>query len=299
MKRTRAALTTGLALFLVPGLALFAIHTGRFGTGLDPLLVRWLAIGWLLLVLLGLLGLLLTALARYGYQAGALLPAFAHQLAAGLGLSTTRAPPGYVEALFDAYAESFDQHLLQELNYQAPNLVRGLSAPCLLQGKLAVADLGCGTGVCGPLFARYCHHLVGVDLSGQMLAVAGRRGCYDELIQADLVDFLSRRPGAFDLCIAADVLVYQGDLAGVFEAVAGALVPGGWFVFTVEAGHSRPWQLRRTGRYTHAEPYLRSLALGCGLEIRALETHTLRTQAEQPVAGHAVLLRRPAAEPPQ
>ena len=36
-------------------------------------------------------------------------------------------------------------------------------------------DAGCGTGLCGPLIAPHARRLVGVDLSGQMLAHARER----------------------------------------------------------------------------------------------------------------------------
>ena len=59
--------------------------------------------------------------------------------------------------------------------------------------------------------------LDGVDLSPPMIAHARRKGCYDRLEDGDIARFSRRRAGA-DLLIAADVLVYLGDLAPVCAA---------------------------------------------------------------------------------
>src|SRR5687768_7605330 len=56
---------------------------------------------------------------------------------------------------------------------------------------------------------------------------------YDELLLGGLVDALSRNPGAYDLVVAADVLLYLGDLDAVFGAAKGALREGGVFAFKI------------------------------------------------------------------
>jgi predicted TPR repeat methyltransferase len=101
-----------------------------------------------------------------------------HMLAALKGHTTAAAPTGYVVGLFDGCAAYFDRHLVDELGYQVPQgLHRAVSQ---LVGPdrqgLDVMDLGCGTGLCGPLFRDMAGTLVGVDLSPGMLAVASQLG---------------------------------------------------------------------------------------------------------------------------
>ncbi|NIR58985.1 MAG: methyltransferase domain-containing protein, partial [Gammaproteobacteria bacterium] len=50
-----------------------------------------------------------------------------------------------------------------------------------------ILDAGCGTGLCGPLLAPHARTLVGVDLSGGMIAKAEELAVYDELEVAELV----------------------------------------------------------------------------------------------------------------
>ena len=71
-----------------------------------------------------------------------------------------------------------------------------------------VLDLGCGTGRAGAMLRRagFDGRLVGVDLSVPMLKAARIKGDYQDLIEADLVDWLegARTPGVegrFDLVI--------------------------------------------------------------------------------------------------
>ena len=215
-----------------------------------------------------------------------------HLIASRLGFGARRAPPHYVRALFADYADRFDAHLLERLRYRAPNRVQAALAGALEAPAAAALDLGCGTGLCGPLLAPLAGRLVGVDLSPEMLAVAGQRGCYDALVEADLLDWLATPPERFDLCAAADVLVYFGDLAPVFAGVARALRPGGLFAFTTEAAAGGGWRLTRTGRFRHAPAHVRRMAGTAGFAVLVQSRETLRTESDNPVAGDLWLLRR-------
>jgi len=220
----------------------------------------------------------------------------AHLYAGRFGLRTRRAPEGYVRAVFDDYAEEFDAHLLRRLDYRAPNLVRAAIARSGVSVPAVTLDLGCGTGLCGPLIAPLASWLGGVDLSRAMLDEAARKACYDELIEADLLDDLADREGQLDLCVAADVLVYFGDLRPVFAGVARALRPGGRFVFTVEVGPQSSWRLGRSGRFSHSRDHVERSATSAGLTIVSVEAAVLRTEAEQPVQGDIWILGAPESE---
>ncbi|MEE4377226.1 MAG: methyltransferase domain-containing protein [Candidatus Competibacteraceae bacterium] len=268
-------------------LLLAVIILGSFGVYLLPELP-----GNAHLVLQGfwLIGILLVLT----WQIVRLLGTQMHLLCARLGWRTTKAPANYVRALFDDYAERFDQHLMVELAYAAPNRVRSIVGQHMDRGVSVAVDLGCGTGICGPLFELLAERLIGVDLSPAMLDIARKRRVYDELIEADVVDFLRQHQGEFDLCFAADVLVYLGDLRPFLKASSAALKPDAYLAFTVESTTQRDWTLQSSGRYAHSQDYIQTLARHCGFVVEALETATLRTQDYKPVVGDVWLLRRPA-----
>lgn len=212
----------------------------------------------------------------------------------GVGEAPSSAPPAYVEALFDMYAHHFDQHLVQRLAYRTPELLvaelRGMAGDT----PADIIDLGCGTGLCGPLLRPLARRLVGVDLSGLMLAKAREGGAYDELVQGDVATVLAARPGAFDIAVAADVFVYIGDLAEVFRTAAAALRPAGLFAFSVEAcpDDAGDFRLGATRRYAHALPYLQRLAAAHGFSLERAQHSIIRKESDESVDGLLVVMRR-------
>lgn len=201
-------------------------------------------------------------------------------------------PPHYVQALFDAYAGQFDDHLVRQLRYDAPQvLVQRLAAAGRRFGR--ALDLGCGTGLCGPLLKPLCDAVDGVDLSANMLDKASALGVYALLEQAELQQYLQATPQRYDLAIAADVLIYLGDLQPLFAGVARVLQTGGLFCFTVEhAQGDAPYELRPSLRYAHSEPALRALAAQQGFKVMHLERRTLREEQRVPIAGLFVWLEK-------
>ena len=105
-----------------------------------------------------------------------------------------RASDAFVVRTFDDFAASFEAKL-ESLSYRAPALVADTLADAGLvpDGRLAVLDAGCGTGLCGPLLRPYASRLVGVDLSSGMLEHARHKQIYTDLAQAELTEFLTAR----------------------------------------------------------------------------------------------------------
>jgi predicted TPR repeat methyltransferase len=227
-------------------------------------------------------------------------PIARHLLAASEGEATpARASDAYVEGMFDHFADSFDARL-EVLNYQTPSLVAERLRRLLPEpgAQLDVADLGCGTGLCGPHLKPWARRLAGCDLSVGMLRRAKARGLYDVLHKAELGYYLETQPGHFDLLVSADTLVYFGDLRDVIRHAHAALRPGGWVVFSVEAlpeHEPDDWRLLPTGRYAHRRAPLVQQLADAGFGDIAVEPETLRFEGGKPVAGWLVSARRPLA----
>jgi predicted TPR repeat methyltransferase len=192
-----------------------------------------------------------------------------------------RPPRQYVEALFDGYADGFDEHLQQALRYDAPRVL----VPRMAQGRrfAHALDLGCGTGLCGPQLRPHARHLTGVDLSANMLEKAAARGVYDALEQADVADFLGASTGPYDAVVAADVFGYVGALDEVFRLLALRMPAGGAFAFTVEESQDGELVLRPSLRYAHSEAALRRLARQHGFAVLALERRAVREDQREAV----------------
>eukprot|EP00316_Scyphosphaera_apsteinii_P016034 CAMPEP_0119326408 /NCGR_PEP_ID=MMETSP1333-20130426/68320_1 /TAXON_ID=418940 /ORGANISM="Scyphosphaera apsteinii, Strain RCC1455" /LENGTH=382 /DNA_ID=CAMNT_0007334713 /DNA_START=60 /DNA_END=1209 /DNA_ORIENTATION=+ len=198
----------------------------------------------------------------------------------------TGASAPYVEALFDEYAETFDDSL-GRLGYLAPSLLAQAVSNALSSSHHAspvgsMLDAGCGTGLAGIHLRPLTQRLVGVDLSAGMIQKAkARESVYDELVQAELLSFLqahrasNREP--FDAIVAADVLNYLAEsMSDVMSAAAHALVDGGLMAFTLEAPTDAnlsertstwQWTVLPSGRYAHNASWVAEEASRHGLEL--------------------------------
>lgn len=221
-------------------------------------------------------------------------PSVRHLHAAATGSHLERADPAYVVALFDAYAERFDEHLAA-LGYSAPASVAQRLAGLLPEGAGTVVDLGCGTGLVGQALGGFARHLVGVDLSSGMLAEARTRQCYDQLERCELTAFLRDHPGEFDAIVSADTLIYIGDLRPVFAAASAALRGPGVLVFTVELTAGTPaadYRLQERGRFAHDRRWVASQLREAGFGEVELAECVLRRERNHDVHGLMVSARR-------
>lgn len=219
------------------------------------------------------------------------------------GQNPERSPNQFIVALFDQYADNFEAHLVQNLDYKIPEklaaLVVQLKENCL--EKWDVLDLGCGTGLVGAAFAPHALRIVGVDLSSRMLARARATGLYERLEQEDIVPMMLReQAAAYDVVIAADVFIYIGRIDEIAREAKRMLRPGGLFAFSAEALEETPEETaapadrvdyrvnRFTGRYSQSSAYIGKLAADNGFRIVTMETSNLRMERAAPVIGWLV-----------
>jgi predicted TPR repeat methyltransferase len=230
------------------------------------------------------------------YERALALGADAEQIAfslAALGVGQTPAgsPASYVRELFDQYANRFDRHLVEALDYRTPALLDAALQRTVEAGRADVLDLGCGTGLMAPFLRARADRLMGVDLSEKMLEKARERDLYDELACAEIGAFLAAREDAYDVVVAADVFVYFGELETVFAQVHRAVRGDACFCFSVEAGAEADFTLRPSNRFAHSLAYLTRLAEATGFAFVQAEQGTLRTDNGVEVIGYLVVLR--------
>ncbi|MEP6739121.1 MAG: tetratricopeptide repeat protein [Caldimonas sp.] len=204
------------------------------------------------------------------------------------------APLEYIREVFDRYADTFDRHLVVRLRYRAPELLMEQLRPALPEDTIDVLDLGCGTGLCGPLLKPLARSLTGLDASPKMLEAASKKRLYDILIPGEITAWLAAQHRSFDLIVSTDVFIYIGDLAPVFAGARRALRAGGLFAFSTEAGEGAGVRLQKSLRYAHSATYLERLAAEGGWRTESLTRCVLREERRQDVAGFLVVLRRGA-----
>jgi len=210
-----------------------------------------------------------------------------------------------VKELFDDYAPTFEESLVKGLEYRVPEYL----AAVLGDGDVSqscLVDVGCGTGLAGCALKARCRGKVrGCDVSKRMLQEAARLhpGVYDDLKCADAVTYLSKhvKPGAADLVVAADMMIYLRPLA---RAVERALCDGGRWAFSTEkasndeAGALPPpsgngWVERKTERIAHSEAYVRWVIDQCPLlRIISFAEAVVRKDAAKDLLGHMVVVEK-------
>ena len=221
-------------------------------------------------------------------------PSARHLWAALQGETPDSAPPDYVKTLFDTFSSGFDRHMTDELAYRTPRRLCHLWEQHALSQSQRVAaaiDLGCGTGLSGNAFRHRVDHFTGVDLSPLMIEKARAKGIYDRLATGDIGRFLMAEPTRYDLFIAADVLVYTGDLAPLLTACRSRARPGAQMVFSTERSEDAPYRLRATGRFAHHNGYVHETAQACRWQITAFQRAQIRKEGGAWIHGDLFLLQ--------
>lgn len=204
------------------------------------------------------------------------------------------------------------------------------------QGFRAVMDAGCGTGLAGSQLRPFIGSeeqgdgiMVGVDASPKMLDIAARctrtSGCgtaleptddkkknanedsrplYDSLLKMDLEDMtvsntLNETAGAgvFDLIVAADVLVYFGNLENimkVFSTLTGNGAAPSWLVFTCERATPEEaplgFRLMPSGRFAHTKDHVLTQTGKVGYNQVDYQEIVPRMEKGEPVKGHLFVM---------
>ena len=143
------------------------------------------------------------------------------------------------QALYRDWATTYDQTMLEGLQYQSPMLVAQMLAQAIPQpaarAQAAVLDVGCGTGLAGEALAVLGFAVVdGLDISPEMMAVAMARGAYRKCLQADLLAVLPLADAAYDAAVCCGTFTTGHVGASCLDEIFRVLRPGAPFAFTVK-----------------------------------------------------------------
>ena len=208
------------------------------------------------------------------------------------GKTTSKPPQQYVERLFNDYASRFDHDLVDNLGYDMPSQMKSVLLNTLGQSHFScIVDLGCGTGLAGDCFKAISTSRVGVDLSAMMLVEAQKKGCYDKLYCGDVVAQLKRIDEQGDLLIAADVLIYLGDVMPLFNAIKDYASKGALLLLSTEHTQAEGFKLEDSGRYSHGRNYMDSCAKEVGFSLLAFKQVDLRKSGDDWIAGGIYLFQ--------
>jgi predicted TPR repeat methyltransferase len=152
------------------------------------------------------------------------------------------------EGLAKVYSSKSDDELTAayatwSTDYDRENLSSGYSLPFMITAWIAryvtvgtgpLLDAGCGTGLSGPyLKALGYTEVEGLDFSGEMLALAERRGTYHRLQRATLGEELPWPDAHFSAFLSTGVFTEGHAPASSLFELCRVTRPGGHGIFTV------------------------------------------------------------------
>jgi len=138
------------------------------------------------------------------------------------------------KALYQDWAETYDDTMLDGLGYLTPFKTADLLAKFLPDKAASILDVGCGTGLAGQaLFERGFVNLSALDYSSEMLRVARERKIYSDLIEADLNGVLKLGDNSFDAITCTGTFTHAHVGANCLDELWRILKPDGLFACTV------------------------------------------------------------------
>jgi predicted TPR repeat methyltransferase len=213
-----------------------------------------------------------------------------------------RTPPtqsaAAITSVFDDYAQNFDMHLVRGLKYKVPERVAQMLLALYPNRKFNLLDLGCGTGLLGVYLGPIQGHIIGVDLSPEMIKQAARHQVYSRFYSVNVLDALRDTPAEhYEVITCLDTLVYVGDLTPVIPGALRILKPGGYFIFSCEAAQEgEPDLVLRlpSHRYAHRDTAVQRMCREAGFtDIQVEQLPTLRLEGETPLPGFLVTAQKP------
>ena len=168
-------------------------------------------------------------------------------------MSATKGPSAFVSdayglgqdesvvGFYQKWADDYDNQML-EVDYVAPEFIAQLLCEHVSDKSAEILDVGCGTGLTCRLLADrgYCS-LDGIDLSPDMIRVAGGQGIYRDLIVGDVNRTIERDADSYDAVISSGTFTHGHVGPEPFDEIFRILRPGGIFACTV---HRDLWELK-------------------------------------------------------
>jgi predicted TPR repeat methyltransferase len=138
--------------------------------------------------------------------------------------------------LYADWAESYDDGFAVDMDYASPRLVADHFARA--GGTGPVLDFGCGTGLAGDCLAALGVGPVdGIDITPEMLAVAGRKGIYRALIEGNILDGFDLPAGRYAGVISAGTFTHGHVGPEAIDALLRLAAPGALFALSINAKH--------------------------------------------------------------
>ncbi len=139
-----------------------------------------------------------------------------------------------LKKFYGKWAKEYDHQMLGKLDYVSPGIIAALLQRYLPDKAARILDIGCGTGLTGNgLHENGYTAIHGIDLSAEMVRVAGKRGIYQGLKTADVTQPLPFEDNEFDGAISSGTFTHGHVGAECLEEIFRIIKPDGVLACTV------------------------------------------------------------------
>lgn len=143
--------------------------------------------------------------------------------------------PADNSAYYDSFAPTYDTDFAERLGWYYPKAIAAIYNETEKQSP--VADIGCGTGAVAAALGLHVDQIDGMDISAEMLAMAGQKSLYRHLYQVDLTGPLDAVCNGYGTVLSAGTFTHghlgPGPLRGLLDIAR----PGGLFIIGVNQAH--------------------------------------------------------------
>ncbi|MCA1728643.1 MAG: class I SAM-dependent methyltransferase, partial [Actinobacteria bacterium] len=135
--------------------------------------------------------------------------------------------------LYDSWSEDYERSVAS-WGYTTPAVAAGLLGRYVEPKDAAVLDAGAGTGITGEILVLLGYgDLIGIDVSGNMLELARKKGVYKDLRQMELGGQLDFPSDSFAAVVATGVFAAGHAPPESFEDLIRVTKPSGHMIFSV------------------------------------------------------------------
>ena len=144
--------------------------------------------------------------------------------------------------MYEGFANVYD-HMMNHIPYEEwlEHLKKYLTRHDVTEGT--ICELGCGTGTMTELFAEAGYHMIGIDSSVEMLALAQHKkeetGADILYLQQNMEELTLAEPvdAVISVCDSMNYLLQEEAVLKTFSRVKQYLKPGGCFIFDLKTAY--------------------------------------------------------------
>jgi len=138
--------------------------------------------------------------------------------------------------LYTKWAETYDQSFAKEYDYNAPDIIAEDYARLCHDKTAPVLDIGAGTGLVGEgLVKREVLLIDALDITAQMLEVAGKKNTYRNLILGDLTQTLDIADNSYGGITSSGTFTHGHVGPEAFDELIRIGRPGALYVLSIRS----------------------------------------------------------------